>query len=153
MSTRNVFGTHKSSFGGNIPIWLGMPVPKAIGGTLAEAYVKEGAFYPAGTPLNETNRVLTPFLTYEVVAVESGNITLLAPGYAPKVGDKLQSISDSWEDRADAITVTSVKKGQDNQCVISGTLAEDAEIAEGDVLIEKSALVPNGYLGHDIDFG
>lgn len=153
MSTRNTFGTKKNSFGGNIPIWLGRPVPKAIGGTLAEAYVKEGAFYPAGTPLNETNRVLTPFLTYEVVSVSGNDITLLAPGYAPKVGDILQTISDSWEGRADAITVTSVKKGNDNKSVIRGTLAESVELAEGDVLIEKSALVPNGYLGHDIDMG
>ena len=153
MSTRNTFGTKKNSFGGNIPIWLGRPVPKAIGGTLAEAYVKEGAFYPAGTPLNDSRRILTLFLTYEVVSVSGNDITLLAPGYAPKVGDKLQTINGSWESRADAITVTSVKKSSDNKCVIGGEIASGASVAASAILIEKSDLVPTGYLGHDIDLG
>lgn len=222
----NVYGTRRAKWGGDIPIWLGKPVPKAIGGTLAAAYVKQGAFYPAGTPLNETNRVLTPFLTYEVVSVSGSEITLLAPGYVPKVGDILQIIDGSWESRADSIVVTSVVKGADNKCVVTGSaavieslpkaaateqtagqaivgtvyegatsetegavkcaLADETIVylagtaatgtasaektyyskdttnkvdihgeapSASDVLIEKSSLVPNGYLGHDIDFG
>lgn len=159
----NVYGTRRAKWGGDIPIWLGKPVPKAIGGTLAAAYVKQGAFYPAGTPLNETKRVLTPFLIYEVVSVADSKYTLLAPGYAPKVGDVLQTIDNinGFAGRADAITVTKVTKGADNKSVIEGTLAVSGEgqeavtasIVAGNILIEKSDLVPNGYLGHDIDFG
>lgn len=225
MSTRNTYGTVRKKWGGSIPIWLGRQVPKAIGGTLAAAYVKQGAFYPAGTPLNETKRVLTPFLVYLVTAVDSDEYTLLAPGYVPKVGDKLQLITDSWAGRRDALTVTSVVKGADNTCVIGATAITESvpkaassvqtagqaivgtvyesveagtagavkcalvdktvvylnseaatgtavegksyytkdtadpvvldgpEVAANAVLIEKSALVPNGYLGHDIDLG
>lgn len=223
----NVYGTRRAKWGGDIPIWLGKPVPKAIGGTLAEAYVKQGAFYPAGTPLNETNRVLTPFLTYEVVSVSDSKYTLLAPGYVPSVGDKLQiiTVADGFAGRVDALIVTSVKKLADNRCEVTANLASEdfptaAESAQtagqaisgtvyegvsaetegavkcakadktivylaaaaaignavegktyytkdttnkttvyaeapaaNDILIEKSALVPNGYLGHDIDFG
>lgn len=223
----NVYGTRKAKWGGDIPIWLGKPVPKAIGGTLAAAYVKQGAFYPAGTPLNETKRVLTPFLTYEVVSVADSKYTLLAPGYVPAVGDKLQiiTVAGGFAGRTDALVVTSVKKLADNKCEVVASLASEdyptaavsaqtagqaiagtvyegvsaetegavkcakadktivylaAEAATGnavegktyytkdtankttveaeapvanDILIEKSDLVPNGYLGHDIDFG
>lgn len=47
----NAYGQAAENLGGSIPVWCGVVSPIPYGAVLDAAYVTEGAFYKAGTPV------------------------------------------------------------------------------------------------------
>lgn len=132
----------------SVPVWLGVVTPIPVGGVLADAFVKSGALYPAGTPINITDRVITPALAYKVKAVSEG-VATVSPvcNIMPEVGDKMYKAGTKL-DGSGAVAITSVAKSGDEieiAVAISG-------LKKDDVIILGEA-VPNSYLYNDIYIG
>ena len=59
-SSFNAYGTSKKEADkAHKPIWLGMVAPHTVGGVLPSAFIKKGALYEAGTPVNFNEGVIT----------------------------------------------------------------------------------------------
>lgn len=149
MTSFNAFGRTDKSYGNmRVPVWLGTVTAVPVGGVLAEAFVKTGALYPAGTPINLTGGVIKPVLAYKVKAVADG-VATVAPvsNIMPEVGDKLYKAGASL-DPTGAVAATAVaKNGNDIDITVA-----IAGLKKDDVLILGEAK-PNAYLYNDIYFG
>jgi hypothetical protein len=87
MKSFNAYGQTAESFGGNIPVWLGTVKPVPVGAVLEESYVKAGALYKAGTPVeyNAAARTFKPMANAEDATVNP-NGYLYNDIYIDKVG-------------------------------------------------------------------
>lgn len=149
MTSFNAFGTSSKEFGQmSKPIWLGVVSPHAVGGVLAEKFRIKGAHYPAGTPVNLSNGVITPVIVVEAKAV-SGDVVTIDPSVfniAPAVGDKLNGKA-----------ITAVAPNSTNAKLLDITAASHGATVNSGVTIlpsdVESAATPNGYLYNDIYLG
>lgn len=157
-SSFNAFGRTRDDFGNLlIPIWLGEVEPVPVGGTLDRDYLKAGALYQAGCPVNLSGKAIKPFLVMEVTAVESGKVTVNVGGYGivPTTSDFIQLVSDDGEALATAVAITAVAAGSDeNTYVLTAALTG---AAKGNVVVispsNAGASAPNAYLYNDIYIG
>lgn len=148
MQSFNAYGTSGKEYGQmHKPVWLGVVSPHAVGGVLAEKYRIKGAHYPAGTPVNLTDGVLTPIIVVEAKAVAE-NVVTIDPsvyGIAPAVGDKMNGKA-----------ITSVAPNSTNAALLDVTAASHGATAGSGVTFlpaSTSAVTPNGYLYNDIYLG
>lgn len=67
----NAYGQTTTNYGGSIPVWCGVVSPIPYGAVLDAAYVTEGAFYKAGTPVeyNAATRTYKPMKNAEDATV------------------------------------------------------------------------------------
>jgi hypothetical protein len=67
----NAYGQAAENVGGSIPVWCGVVSPIPYGAVLDAAYVTEGAFYKAGTPVeyNAATRTYKPMKNAEDATV------------------------------------------------------------------------------------
>ena len=70
MKSFNAYGQSAESFGGNTPVWLGTVKPIPMGAVLEASFVKAGAIYRAGTPVeyNAADRTFKPLANAEASA-------------------------------------------------------------------------------------
>jgi len=176
-SSFNAFGSETIDISqGHIPVWLGVVSPVPVGGTLAKAYAQTGALYAAGTPVNLNEKIITPFVAWEVVSMATvstddnivikpavlGGVTIL-----PKVGDLIQKVGSAFSSTGKAAEVTAVTAltGDDAgkyQVTVLHAATIDS-VSEGSYIAISSAVsagsskslanIPNGYLYNDIYFG
>ncbi len=181
ISSFNAFGTVEKDYSNlHRPIWLGNPYPVPVGGSVASGYLKKQVIYPAGFPVNLTNKVITPLIAWEVVSftAATGSETvdtivikprvLGAQTFLPSVGDVIQKIGATFATAGKAAVVASIveiTEGTTKGCY-SVTVLHSATIdnaTEGDFITisaatdagsDKSIKVqPNGYLYNDIFMG
>lgn len=162
-STFNAFGSAANDLGrSHTPVWLGTVSPHAVGGTLATAFVKKGLHIPAGTAVNLTDKVITPFLTFTVKANTAGTGTYTLTidpseyGYTPVVGDYLQLVGDSsFSSNGNAVAITAVAANATDASLVDVTVNINAAAGKSVVLAGGSSkiAVPNGYLYNDIYLG
>ncbi len=157
-STFNTYGGRKYDFGQlHIPVWIGDVHPIPVGGMLPKAYLKSGALYQAGTPVNVSGKVLTPFLAMKVTAYSSGKVTVDAGnfGITPDATCYVQKVGDTFASNGETTAITAaVRKSEDpTKIEISTTLV----VSVGDVVVisfsSAGAKVPNAYLYNDISLG
>lgn len=148
MVSFNAYGTTAKEYkGSHKPVWLGVVAPHAVGGVLAEKYRIKGAHYPAGTPVNLANGILTPVIVVAAKAV-SGDVVTIDPsvfGVSPSVGDKLNGKA-----------ITAVAANATDASLLDVTAASHGASAGDGVTIlpaSASAVTPNGYLYNDIYLG
>lgn len=157
-SSFNAYGRTSDGFGTlSIPIWLGKVEPVPVGGTLDRGYLKAGALYQAGCPINLTGKVIKPLVVMEVTAVKDGVLTVNVGGYGlvPEVGDYIQKAGEDLSSPAAAVQVTAVAK-TDTKGVYDVTAAVEGAAAGDAVLLSPTsdgAAVPNAYLYNDIFIG
>lgn len=177
-SSFNAYGRTKKEYGTlHIPIWLGTVTRVPVGGTLASDYVKPNLLIPAGSPINITDKVITPFVAFEVVsftADASGDDTIVIKpaafgdvDFLPEVGDLIQKLGSSFDATGKAAVVKTVTAltGSDAG-KYSVTVAHSATIdtpSAGNLIVISSAtsagssksiaVKPNAYLYHDIWLG
>lgn len=158
-SSFNAYGRTRDEFGNlTIPIWLGNHVEAVpVGGTLDRNYLKAGALYQAGCPINIANKVITPFLAMEVTATEEGVLTVDVGNYGiePTTKDYLQKVGDDFSSLEGAVAITAVEE-TDKPHVYKITVAIDGA-SEHDVVVLSpvagGAVAPNAYLYNDIYIG
>lgn len=150
MTSFNVFGqsgaTDLESV--HVPVWLGTVTPVPVGGVLAKAFVKKGAHYPAGTPINLTDGVITPVLAYKIKST-SGNTHTVAPicNILPEKSDKFYKLGNTFDAKTTAQATSVAVKDGDIEITV-----ELSGAAVNDVLILGDK-VPNAYLYNDIYLG
>lgn len=169
-SSFNAFGQGSKKFGGNTPVWLGTVKPIPVGGSLAAAYAVPGAHYPAGTPINITNKVITPMVAYlvtKVATVGANDVATVRPlaGIAPAAGAVLQVLGATFATKGTAGAVVSAAKNAEDAELLdiayaTGTMGS---VAQGSVLVASAsqtagssksiAVTPNAYLYNDIHIG
>lgn len=176
-SSFNAYGRTKEEFGNlTIPIWLGVVEPIPVGGTVDKEYLQPGVLFPAGTPINITGKVITPFISFEVVsftAGETNDTVVIRPctygkaSYLPEVGDFIQVLGDTFAATGKAAAVASVTElTGDDAGKYSVEVLHSATIATpsaGDLIVMSSATAagasksvanqPNAYLYNDIYLG
>lgn len=150
---------------GSVPVWLGTVSPYPIGGTLAPKYAVPGAFIPAGTPINLTDKVITPFVGWEVVSVDAGShaVTVKAGnlGFLPEKDDIIGVVGDTLSATGAAAELVSVAAGEEGQYVFTFADANLDTVTAGKILTPSAAsaagasgnaiaAVPNAYLYNDI---
>ena len=157
-SSFNAFGRTTDDFGNlTIPIWLRKVEPIPVGGTLDRDYLKAGALYQAGCPINIKDKVIKPFLVMEVTAVADGVLTVNVGGYGiePAAGDYVQKVGSDLSNLGSAVAITAVA-ATETENVYKVTAALDGAAA-GDVIVlsssEEGAVAPNAYLYNDIFIG
>lgn len=173
MTTFNAFGSSAKDFGKvSKPVWLGTPKPHAVGGVLASAYAKAGAYYPAGTPVKLDAGVITPAVLFEVTAFSAGDtndvvtIKPFAGSALPAVGDFIMKLGANFSSTGKAAEVVSVAENSTTAGTYDVAVAHSATIdtpSAGDVIVFSSATaagssksvaaIPNGYLYNDIYLG
>lgn len=167
-SSFNAFGQTKKVYGAtSTPVWLGVVGPVPVGGTLAKDFVVPGGFYPAGTPVNLTNKVITPLVSFGVLGYKAGaendvvTVYSYIPGFEFEAGDNIMKVGATFATKGTGIAVVSVKKTENGQEI---TIAhqESAAFAIGDSIVEASGAgasksikgaTPNHYLYNDINLG
>ena len=163
-STFNTFGSASLETGqSHTPVWLGTVSPHAVGGTIATAFLKPGLHIPAGTGVNLTDKVITPFLTFKVKANTAGTgtyVLTLDPvdnyGYVPQVGDYLQLVDNSaFGSNGNATAITAVAPNGTDPTLVDVTVNINASAGKCVVLNFASSKIaaPNGYLYNDIYLG
>lgn len=176
-SSFNAFGSESLEIGqSHIPVWLGFPGAVPVGGTLDKAYAVKGLLLGAGFPVNLTGKIITPFIGWEVVSMETvstddvitikptvlGEVTVL-----PAVGDYIQKVGSTFAATGKAAAVTAVTAltgadaGKYTVTVVHSATIDS--VSAGDVIAISSAAAagsskslkvqPNGYLYNDIYFG
>lgn len=155
MSSFNAF-TQKSKTGNkSVPVWLGVVSPMPVGGTLAQAFCKEGIFIPAGSPVHLANGVLTPVVIYKVVESGDASITVVPVGIdvKPTTSDKIMIAPTTAGGTGTAAAITGVSEGA-NGYVVATTLnpgvGKFIVFAEAAGSGKKMSVAPNGYLYNDI---
>ncbi len=175
-STFNTFGSANNEVGqSHVPVWLGVVGPVPVGGTLDKAYAKPGFFLGAGAPVELADKIIKPFLAWEVVSFTAAvspatdDVIVIKGGSAlPAAGDFIQKVGSSFTATGKAAEVISV------DLLTSGDNAGDYEVkvlhsatidnvSAGDAIALSSATAagsskslavkPNGYLYNDIYFG
>ena len=165
-SSFNAYGRTNSEYGPlHIPIWLGIVKRTPVGGTLADEFNKKGALYPAGTPIQIKDKVITPLVCFKVTASTSTTVTIEANTafggeILPEVGDVIQKLGESFDatGKAAAVTAVAAVSGGYRLTVGSGSLDSVSEgdyITFSDVAGEGKTIAarPNAYLYHDIWLG
>ena len=175
-SSFNAFGSKGREIGGPNPVWLGVPTPVPVGGTLASAYAVKGALYGAGFPVKLASKVITPFIGWEVVSmstVSSDDVIVIKPAVLggvtilPEVGDLIQKDGSTFATTGKAAEVTAVTAltgadaGKYSVTVLHAATIDSA--SAGDVITLSAAesagssksikVIPNGYLWNDIYLG
>ena len=157
-STFNSYG--RTVIGGgqfHVPVWMGNVHPVPVGGMLPAAYLKKGALYPAGMPVNLTGKVLTPFLAMKVTAYESGKVTVDPGlyGITPDTTCYVQKVGATFAKNGTATAVTAVSMNAADKTKID--LSTTLTVAVGDVIVlsfaSEGAKSPNAYLYNDIFLG
>ena len=180
-SSFNAFGSEAMDAAQiHIPVWLGVVGPVPVGGTLKKDYAQNGFLLPAGSPVNLTDKIITPFVGYEVVAFtaatgsETYDTIVVKPAdfggvkVAPAADDVLQKVGDTFAATGAAraaYSSTLITEGTNAGCytVLVAHSANLGTLAAGDVLTPSAgtagasgksiAVKPNGYLYNDIYFG
>ena len=180
-STFNAFGSESKEVGqSHIPVWLGFVGPVPVGGTLKKDYAVKGFFLRAGSPVNLTDKIITPFVGYEVVAFtaatgsETNDTIVVKPAdfggvqIAPAADDVLQKVGATFAAQGAARAIASstlITEGTNAGCytVLVAHSANLGTLAAGDVLTPSAgtagasgksiAVQPNGYLYNDIYLG
>lgn len=180
-STFNAFGSESSEIGqSHIPVWLGMVGAVPVGGTLASAFLRKGLLLRAGSPVNLTDKVITPLVGYEVVAFtaatgsETNDTIIVKPAdfggvkVAPAAEDVIQKIGATFATQGAAraiVSSTLITEGANAGCytVLIAHSANLGTLAAGDVLTPSAGTAgasgksikvqPNGYLYNDIYLG
>lgn len=180
-SSFNAFGSEAMDAAQiHIPVWLGVVGPVPVGGTLKKDYAQKGFLLPAGSPVNLTDKIITPFVGYEVVAFtaatgsETYDTIVVKPAdfggvkVAPAAEDILQKVGDTFAATGAAraaYSSTLITEGTNAGCytVLVAHSANLGTLAAGDVLTPSAgtagasgksiAVKPNGYLYNDIYFG
>lgn len=174
-SSFNVFGKTKREFGGHTPIWLGTVAPMPVGGSLASDFVKKGAFYPAGTPINISGGVITPLVAFEVVSFSAAespateDTLVIKPcvygdvKFLPEADDLIQVLGTNFSTTKKAAVVASIAENSttagnyDVKILHSATI--DSVSAGGYVVFSSATAAgssksmdkqPNAYLYNDI---
>ena len=175
-SSFNAFGTKAKVYGSNVPVWLGVPTPVPVGGTLAAAYCQKGLLLGAGFPVKLASKTITPFVGWEVVSmstVSSDDVIVIKPAVLggvtilPAVGDLIQKVGSTFAATGKAAAVTAVTAltgadaGKYSVTVLHAATIDSA--SAGDVITISAAdaagssksikVQPNGYLWNDIYFG
>ena len=88
MKSFNAYGQSAETFGGNTPVWLGTVKPIPMGAVLEASFVKAGAIYRAGTPVeyNAADRTFKPLANAEASAANV-NGYLYNDIYIDKLGE------------------------------------------------------------------
>lgn len=170
-STFNAFGSGSKEVGqSHVPVWLDFVGPVPVGGTLDPAYAAPGFFLRAGAPVELTDKIIKPFISWEVVAFSQDDTydsIIIKPtdGALPAVGDIIQKVGATFSAKGKAAQVVSVEENDGNgEYVVQ--VAHSATIdsaSEGDAIALSSAtsagsskslaVQPNGYLYNDIYLG
>lgn len=147
-SSFNAYGKSKLTFENhNVPVWLGVVTPVPVGGVLASAYAKAGAFFAAGTPVNLAGGVLTPLVLFKVKSVSGTSATVHCySSILPAVGESVKTLSASGS-AGSANAITAVVDNGDGTAVLTLTTATTANT----ILALNAEIVPNGYLYNDIE--
>lgn len=167
-SSFNVFGQANKVYGAtSTPVWLGVVSPVPVGGVLASAFKVAGALYPAGTPVNLTNKVITPFISFDVTAYTAGDtydvVTVVpnVPGFKLEASDNIMKVGATFDAKATGYAVTAVEESN-GALKVSIAHQNTAPFAAGDAIAEAAAVganksllaaAPNAYLYNDICFG
>ena len=180
-SSFNAFGSESfESAQSHIPVWLGVVGPVPVGGTLKKEYAQKGFLLPAGSPVNLTDKIITPFVGYEVVSYSAAGSSdtydtiVVKPAdfggvkMAPSADDILQKVGATFASTGAARAVyssTLLTEGTNAGCytVLIAKSANLGSLSAGDVLTPSAgtagasgksiAVQPNGYLYNDIYFG
>lgn len=176
-SSFNAYGTsRKETDQAHKPVWLGMVAPHTVGGVLASAFIKKGALYAAGTPVNLSEGVITPFVAWEVVSMETvstDDVIVIKPAelgeaiVVPAVGDFIQKVGSTFAatGKAAAVTAVTALTGADAgkySITVLHSATVDSLSAGNFIAISSAAAAgssktlkaqPNGYLYNDIYLG
>jgi hypothetical protein len=148
------------------------PVP--VGGTLDKAYAKPGFLLAAGSPVNLTDKIISPFIAWEVVSTSTSdsNTIIKVKGaefggavIIPSTSDFVQKVGATFAATGKAAAVAAVEAltGDDagNYNITVATANIDS-VSQGDFIALSSATAagtgkslknqPNGYLYNDIYF-
>lgn len=175
-SSFNAFGSKGREIGGPNPVWLGVPTPVPVGGTLAADYCQKGLLLGAGFPVKLASKTITPFVGWEVVSmstVSSDDVIVIKPAVLggvtilPEVGDLIQKVGATFATTGKAAAVTAVTAltgadaGKYSVTVLHSATIDSA--SAGDVITISAAdsagssksikVIPNGYLWNDIYLG
>ena len=180
-SSFNAYGSESNEIGqSHLAVWLGTVTPVPVGGNLASAFLQKGFLLRAGSPVNLTGKVITPFVGFEVVAFtaatgsEANDTIVVKPAdfggvkIAPADSDILQKVGDTFAATGAAralVSVTPITEGANAGCytVLVAHSAGLGTLAAGDVLTVSASTAgasgksikvqPNGYLYNDIYLG
>jgi len=180
-SSFNAFGSEaKNVAQSHIPVWLGVVGPVPVGGTLDKTYARKGFLLGAGAPVNLTDKIIKPFVGYEVVAYTGAGASdtydtiVVKPAVfgdvviAPAADDIVQKVGATFAATGAARAVyssTLITEGTNAGCytVLIAKSANLGSLTAGDVLTPSAgtagasgksiAVQPNGYLYNDIYFG
>jgi len=180
-SSFNAFGSESREVGqSHIPVWLGFVGPVPVGGTLKKDYAVKGFLLGAGAPVNLTDKIITPFVGYEVVAYQAAGASetydaiVVKPAdfggvkIAPAAEDVIQKVGSTFAATGAARAVysaTLITEGANAGCytVLIAKSANLGSLSAGDVLTPSAgtagasgksiAVQPNGYLYNDIYLG
>lgn len=174
-SSFNAFGSESlETSQSHIPVWLGMVGPVPVGGTLDKAYAKPGFLLAAGSPVNLTDKIISPFIAWEVVSTSTSdsNTIIKVKGaefggavIIPSTSDFVQKVGATFAATGKAAAVAAVEAltGDDagNYNITVATANIDS-VSQGDFIALSSAVAagtgkslknqPNGYLYNDIYF-
>lgn len=166
----NAFGQTRKEFGNpSTPIWLGTVTPVPMGGSLDSAFVKSRALYPAGTPVNLTDKVIKPIVLWVVssfAAGETNDTVVVKPcvyggvNFIPSAGDNIMVLGASFAATGKGAAVVSAVEGEEGVTITVAHGALDAVSANKIIVLangagsgKKPALAPNHYLYNDIAMG
>ncbi len=175
-SSFNAFGSESlETSQSHIPVWLGVVGPVPVGGTLDKAYAKPGFLLGAGAPVNLADKIITPFIAWEVVSTSTSdsNTIIKVKGaefggavIIPSTSDFVQKVGATFAATGKAAAVAAVEAltGDDagNYNITVATANIDS-VSQGDFIALSAATAagtgkslknqPNGYLYNDIYFG
>ena len=147
MSTYNVYANRQAGVGESVPVWLGVVSPIPAGAKLDPAFAKAGAFIPAGSPMALKDGIATPFSGFVVkayaVSGDNSVITVVPFGgaSAPKVGDMLMKLGDTFSAVGKAWNPSAVAVNADDNSAYDITVATEKidVVSEGDILSFSSS--------------
>lgn len=174
-SSFNAFGSESlETSQSHIPVWLGMVGSVPVGGTLDKAYAKPGFLLAAGSPVNLTDKIISPFIAWEVVSTSTSdsNTIIKVKGaefggavIIPSTSDFVQKVGATFAATGKAAAVAAVEAltgddaGNYNITVVTANIDS---VSQGDFIALSSAVAagtgkslknqPNGYLYNDIYF-
>ena len=180
-SSFNAYGSENREITqSHVPVWLGPVTPVPVGGNLASAYLQKGILIGAGFPVKYDEKVITPFVGWEVVSFtgatgsETVDSIVIKPAIlgdvkvVPAVNDKIMKVGSTFAATGKAAAVASVSEiteGTNSGCYTVTVLhsATIDSVSAGDVLAISSAVaagsskslkvMPNAYLYNDIYLG
>lgn len=168
MSSFNAFTQKNTKVGGNVAIWCGVVSPLPVGGTLASAYAKAGAYIPAGSAIHydAVEKAIYPFLTWEIVSKDTSAHTLTvkpnAYGILPEVDSYMGVVGAKFDTTGAAEKVNAVALGEGGNIVVTfnSTNIESAATAGKFIALSSATAAggsgkslahqPNAYLYNDI---